>query len=315
MDYRYLGSTGIKVSRLCFGSLTLGPLQANLPMAEGVKVLEAAFDNGVNFVDTAELYKNYEYLKHAVKSRRNRIIISAKSYAYSKETAEESLKKALVEMDTDYIDIFSLHEQESEHTIRGHYEAIEFFIKAKEKGIIRAIGISTHAVAAVEAALKYPEIEVIHPIINKAGLGIIDGTKEEMLQSIEAAYKAGKGIYAMKALGGGNLIKDAGECFKFVLDNENIASVAVGMQSTAEVMNNIAIFEGKQAPETIQKQIAEKQRKLLIDFWCAGCGSCSKKCNQKAIEIIDGKAKVNPEKCVLCGYCGAYCPEFCIKII
>lgn len=315
MDYRYLGKTGIKVSRLCFGSLTLGPLQANLPLLEGVKVLETAFENGVNFVDTAELYKNYEYLKHAVKNRRKEIVISAKSYSYSKETAEESLQKALEEIDTDYIDIFSLHEQESEHTIRGHYEAIEYLIKAKEKGIIRAIGISTHAVAAVKATIKYPEIEIIHPIINKAGLGIIDGTKVEMLDAIEAASKAGKGIYSMKALGGGNLIKNAEECFEFVLRNENISSVAVGMQSTAEVMNNIAIFEGKQVPVEIKNQIAQKERKLLIDFWCTGCGSCSRKCNQKAIEIINGKAKVNSEKCVLCGYCGAYCPDFCIKII
>lgn len=315
MDYRILGNTGIKVSRLCFGSLTIGPLQAKLPLKEGVRVLDAAFDNGVNLIDTAELYNNYMYLKEAIKNRRSKVIVSTKSYAYSKETAEKSLKKALEELDTDYIDIFSLHEQESEHTIRGHYEAIEYFIKAKEKGIIRAIGISTHAVAAVKASLKYPELEVIHPIINMAGLGIIDGSREEMLQAIEAAARAGKGIYSMKALGGGNLIKNAGECFDFVLNNENIHSVAIGMQSTAEVINNIAIFEKREVPVEIQKQIVNKKRRLLIDFWCIGCGSCSKKCNQNAIEIIDGKAKVNAEKCVLCGYCGAYCPEFCIKII
>lgn len=315
MEYRILGSTGIKVSRLGFGSLTIGPLQANLPLKEGVRVLDTAFDNGINLIDTAELYNNYMYLKEALKNRRSKVIVSTKSYAYSRETAEKSLMKALEEIGTDYIDIFSLHEQESEHTIRGHYEAIEYFIKAKEKGIIRAIGISTHAVAAVRASIKYPEIAVVHPIINKAGLGIIDGTREDMLQAIQAAASAGKGIYAMKALGGGNLIKDAGECFDFILNNDNIHSAVVGMQSTAEVMNNIAIFEKREVPMEIQKQIINKKRKLLIDFWCIGCGSCSKKCNQNAIEIIDGKAKVNPEKCVLCGYCGAYCPEFCIKII
>jgi ferredoxin len=87
------------------------------------------------------------------------------------------------------------------------------------------------------------------------------------------------------------------------------------MQSVAEVLNNVAIFEGKEVAAEIKNQIAKKQRRLLIDFWCVGCGSCSKKCNQKGIEIIDGRAVVNPDKCVLCGYCGAYCPEFCIKII
>jgi aryl-alcohol dehydrogenase-like predicted oxidoreductase len=315
MEYRYLGNTGLLVSRLCFGSLTMSPLQAKLPIMEGSRLLQEAFDRGINFVDTAELYNNYEYIKHAIKSRRDNVIISAKSYAYSTETAEASLHKAMKELDTDYIDIFSLHEQESEHTIRGHYEALEYFIKAKEKGYIRAVGISTHNIAAVAAALKYPEIEVIHPIINITGLGIIDGSKEEMLRAIENASKAGKGIYSMKALGGGNLIHSAKECFDFVLSNRNIHSVAVGMQSKEEIINNIAVFEGQVASEEIKNQINNKQRSLLIDFWCSGCGSCVEKCQQKALKIIGDKAQVDSEKCVLCGYCSAYCSDFCIKII
>jgi aryl-alcohol dehydrogenase-like predicted oxidoreductase/ferredoxin len=315
MEYIYLGDTGLRVSRLCYGSLTMGPLQANLPVAEGVALLREAFDRGINFLDTAELYNNYEYIKHGVQGRRQQVILASKSYAYSKETAEASLRKALEAIHTDYIDIFSLHEQESEHTIRGHYEALEYFIKAKEKGYIRALGISTHGIAAVRAALRYPEIQVIHPIINKAGLGIIDGSTAEMLAAIEAAAQAGKGIYSMKALGGGNLIHSAGECFDFVLENPNIHSVAVGMQSVAEIVHNIAVFEGREPEDEIKRQISGKKRKLHIDDWCTGCGYCSAKCNQKAIVIAEGKAQVNREKCVLCGYCGAYCPDFCIKMI
>jgi predicted aldo/keto reductase-like oxidoreductase len=293
----------------------MSPLQAKLPIEEGAELLKEAFDRGINFVDTAELYNNYEYIRHAVKGRRNKVIVSAKSYAYSKETAEASLSKAMKELNTDYIDIFSLHEQESDHTIRGHQEALEYFMKAKEKGYIRGIGISTHNIAAVEASLKYPEIQILHPIINKAGLGIVDGTIEEMLKAIEKAVKAGKGIYSMKALGGGNLIHSAKECFGFVLNNQNIHSVAVGMQSKAEIINNIAVFEGLEASEEIQKQINNKKRRLLIDYWCSGCGKCIEKCQQKALQIVDGKTQVNSDRCVLCGYCGAYCSEFCIKII
>jgi len=303
MDYRYLGNSGLLVSRLCFGSLTMGPLQAKLSIEEGAALLKEAFDRGINFVDTAELYNNYEYIKHAIKSRRDKVIISAKSYAYSTETAEVSLQKAMKELNTDYIDIFSLHEH------------LAYFIKAKEKGYIRAVGISTHNVAAVVAALRYPEIQIIHPILNIAGLGIIDGSKDEMLEAIEHAAKAGKGIYSMKALGGGNLIHSAKECFDFVLSNQNIHSVAVGMQSIAEIINNIAVFEGREAPEEVKNQINNKQRKLLIDSWCNGCGSCIDKCQQKALKLVDGKTQVNSEKCVLCGYCSAYCADFCIKII
>lgn len=315
MEYRMLGNTGLKVSRLCFGSLTIGPLQAKLGLEEGASVIKAAFDMGVNFIDTAELYETYDYIRKAIKGRREEIIISTKCYAYTREGAEKSLKKALEELDTDYIDIFSLHEQESELTMKGHHEAMEYFIGAKEKGYIRSFGISTHAIAAVKASLKFSEIEVIHPIVNKRGLGIIDGDINNMLDAVSKANSKGKGIFSMKPLGGGNMIKDSKECFDFVLSNENLHSIAVGMQSVEEVTNNVMIFEGKKVPEDISSQLKEKKRRLLIDSWCSGCGSCARKCAQKAITLEGGKAVVNPEKCVLCGYCSASCPDFCIKVI
>lgn len=315
MDYSILGDSELKVSRLCFGSLTIGPLQAKLSLEEGASVIKAAFDMGINFIDTAELYGTYDYIRKAVKGRRENIVISTKCYAYTREGAEKSLKKALKELNTDYIDIFSLHEQESEYTLKGHQEAMEYFIKAKEKGYIRSFGISTHAIAAVKASLKYKEIEVLHPILNMKGLGIIDGNVDEMLDAVAKAHKAGKGIYSMKPLGGGNLIRESAKCFDFVLSNNNLHSIAVGMQSIEEVTNNVMIFEGKQVPEGIGTQIKDKKRRLLIDFWCIGCGSCMRKCAQKAITLEKGKAVVDPDKCVLCGYCSAFCPEFCIKVV
>lgn len=315
MDYRILGQSGLKVSRLCFGSLTIGPLQACLTEEAGAEVIAEALDRGVNFIDTAELYRTYPYIKRALKGRRNNVIISTKCYAYSEEGAEKSLMQALKELDTDYIDLFSLHEQESEHTIKGHYDAIEYFLKAKEKGLIRSIGISTHSIAAVKAALKYNELEVIHPIVNMKGLGIIDGRIDEMLKAVEAAALAGKGIFSMKPLGGGNLLKESRQCFDFVLSKDYIHSIAVGMQSREEVVNNTLIFENKNVPEEIAGRVHKKNRKLHIDFWCTGCGSCIPKCSQGAICLENNRAAVNSEKCVLCGYCSAYCKDFCIKIV
>ncbi len=63
-----------------------------------------------------------------------------------------------------------------------------------------------------------PEVEVIHPIVNKTGIGIGDGTINEMLKAVEKAFNRGKGIYSMKPLGGGNLISSYDEAIKFVLD-------------------------------------------------------------------------------------------------
>jgi len=57
-----LGNTNIDVSRLCFGSLTISPLQRNLSYEKGAELLKYAFNKGINFLDTAELYNNYEHI-------------------------------------------------------------------------------------------------------------------------------------------------------------------------------------------------------------------------------------------------------------
>lgn len=316
MEKRKLGNTNIEVSRLCFGTLTISPLQANKSPEEGGDLLLYALEKGINFIDTAELYETYKHIAHALKHwDRSKITISTKSYAYSRKTAENSLKKALKEMNTDYVDIFLLHEQESEHTIRGHYEAVEYFLEMKEKGYIRNVGLSTHAVDGVKGALKYKELEIIHPLININGLGIQGGTVDDMVSALNDAHNLGKGIYGMKPLGGGNLLKNFQQCFDFVLNLPVLDSVAVGMQSKEEIDVNVAIFEGKEISKSSLEKIKAKERRLLISQWCQGCGICVERCGQNALRMVDGKAVVDHNKCILCGYCSEACPHFCIKVI
>jgi predicted aldo/keto reductase-like oxidoreductase len=310
-----LGNSNIEVSRLCFGSLTMTPFQANLTVDEGAYLIEYAYSKGINFIDTAEIYDNYKYIKKALKGiRREDFVISTKSYAYTEELAKESLDLALKELDTDYIDIFLLHEQESIHTVRGHFDAIEYFLKQKQKGIIRSIGISTHRIAGAEAAKDVKEIEILHPIVNKKGIGIQDGNIDEMLDMINKVKKQGKGIYGMKPLGGGHLISDAENSFNFVKKIDSIDSIAIGMQSTDEIDANIYLLENGYIPENLKYKLRHKKRNLIVADYCAGCGRCVERCKQQGIEIMDGKATPN-ENCILCGYCAGVCPEFCIKVI
>ncbi|NLJ98496.1 MAG: 4Fe-4S dicluster domain-containing protein [Tissierellia bacterium] len=315
MDRIKLGNTEIEVSKLCFGSLTMTPYQANLSVGEGAELIRYAYDKGINFIDTAEIYDNYVYIKGFLKDiKRENYVIATKCYAYTEEMAKKSLDLALKELDTDYIDIFLLHEQESIHTIRGHYEAIEYFLKAKTMGKIRAIGISTHRIEGVYGATEFDEIEIIHPIINKEGIGIQDGNIQDMLMAVKKAYDMGKGIYGMKPLGGGHLIPKAEEAFRFVKTIPFIHSFAVGMQSKEEVDYNIKLIETDNVPKELRDRLGSKKRKLIVADYCTGCGNCVRTCNQDGIQIIDGRAIPN-ENCILCGYCARNCPEFCIKVI
>lgn len=291
------------------------PFQANLTVDEGAYLIEYAYNKGINFIDTAELYENYNYIKRALKGiSREDFVIATKSYAYTEDMARESLDLALKELDTDYIDIFLLHEQESIHTVRGHFDAIEYFIRQKEKGKIKSIGISTHRISGALAAAQVPEIEILHPIVNKNGIGIQDGNIDQMIGLLKEVKKAGKGIYAMKPLGGGHLISQAESSFNFVKNIDSIDSIAIGMQSTAEIDANIDLLNHGYIQENLKIKLGNKKRKLIVADYCIGCGECVNMCRQKGIEIRDEMARPN-ENCILCGYCAKVCPEFCIKVI
>ncbi len=273
-----------------------------------------ALQKGILFFDTAELYGTYPHIRMLLEECP-KAVIATKSYAWNRETAEESFLKAVQGIGRDYIDVFLLHEQESIHTIRGHWEAVEHLIRLKERGLIGAVGLSTHSVEAARAALRFPEIQVVHPLINMRGLGIQGGKRDEMVEAIANLASTGRGVYAMKPLGGGHLIGNRREAIAWALALPGVKSVAVGMQSEAEIDYNAALFEGLEPSADLEQATAGKERRLLVHDWCRGCGSCVEVCKSDAIRVIDGKAAPDGNKCVLCGYCAAVCPDFCIKVI
>ncbi len=315
MEYRILGRSGLRVSRLCFGALTIGPLQAKLPLQIGAEIIRAALNAGVNFIDTAELYRTYPYIREAIRGRENKVIIATKSYSYSYPDMEKSVDKACRQLGRDYIDIFMLHEQTSRLTLKGHSEALRYLSDAKRKGRVRAIGVSTHTVEVVRAAALLEPVDVIHPILNMRGIGIADGSLADMLSAISFAVETGKGIYTMKALGGGHLSPQSPEALSWILAQPGISSVAVGMQSLDEVALNCAIFNGEVAEESLLTKVTARSRKVIVEDWCVGCGCCAVKCPMQAIRVEQGRAVIDSGKCIVCGYCGASCPEFCLKII
>ncbi|MEI6131268.1 MAG: aldo/keto reductase [Bacillota bacterium] len=314
---------GLEVSRMCFGTLTMGPLQKNFSIEKGADLIEYAFTRGVTFFDTAELYGTYPYLRSAIsriaKRFGRRPIISTKSYAYDTERARQAVENARQDMGVDVIDVFMMHEQESRLTLAGHREALEYYLEQKARGVIKAVGVSTHAIEVVEACAEMPEIDVIHPIVNLAGLGIIDapndGTGPElMLRALSRARKNGKGIFAMKPLGGGNLAKTYDECMQYVLENADVHSVAIGMQSFEEIDMNVSVFEGKKVAEDLREKCEQDDKFLYVADWCRGCKICVSSCQFGALKPYDKRVEVDRSKCVTCGYCSKSCPVFALKI-
>ena len=98
MEYNRLGNTDLIVSKLCFGGLTIGPLQANLSPEEGGRIIARAMEEGVNFIDTADLYNTYPHIRKALEYNKNQLIIASKSYDYERSGAEKSFLKALTQL-------------------------------------------------------------------------------------------------------------------------------------------------------------------------------------------------------------------------
>lgn len=315
MEYSYLGKTQLEVSKLCLGTLTMTRSQANLSKKQAKKLILDAHEAGINFLDTAEIYENYDKIRPALDEiKREDLVIASKTYAYSKEMARDSLNLYLDGLNTDYADIFLLHEQESDMTIRGHMEALEELQRLKEKGYIRAIGLSTHKIGAVQAAKNYCQIDVIHPMINIDGLGILDGTRDQMLDAIRACHDQNIGVYGMKILGGGHLIGSSQDAISWAASLDVLDSIAIGMQSKDEILANASLISGQKVPEEISKNLKHTNRTIDVEEYCVGCGKCKDRCQAGAISIIDGKAHIDESKCILCSYCAQVCPDFYIKV-
>ena len=306
-----LGSSGLTVTKLCFGTLTMSPLQRSMTPEEGASLLLYAYDRGIRFLDTADLYETYPHIRLALKSAPD-YVVSTKAYCYDRAGAQAALERAFRGIGRDYVDLFMLHEQESLYTLRGHEEALAFLEEQRARGHIGAVGVSTHYAGCVRACARFPAVKVVHPILNLGGVGIRDGSRQDMEEAVAHARSFGIGIFAMKPLGGGHLIASNREAMEYALTSPLIDSVAVGMQSEAEIDANVAIANGDAAP---MEPLRHRRREMMVHDYCEGCGRCAARCHQRAVTIVGGRARIDPEKCVFCGYCAQVCPQFCIKVV
>ena len=310
MKQTILGNTGIKVSRAGFGVLPMGPSQLALPVEEGAAVLRYALERGFNFVDTAQYYRTYPYIRKALEGGDFKdVVLCSKSLCNDYEGMVEAIAEAEQELGRP-ADIFLMHEVRS-CQLEERAGAWQALVDAKSRGLVRAIGLSTHHVDITRAAADIKELDVVFPLINYAGLGIRKGnafaTREEMLEAIHACRKAGKGVFSMKAFGGGSLTANYQQALDFIFAQPDIDSVMIGFGKTSEVDDLLAYLEGKM-PADYNPDVSKKKVYINQED-CEGCGSCKAACPAGAIYWGEnGLAQVDHDKCLTCGYCSPVCP-------
>ncbi len=311
-----LGNTNIEVTPIGLGVLTVGKTQLDLPLEEGADVVRYAYEKGIRLFDTAQYYETYPYIRGAFRdidcSRENpnRPIIASKSLDLSYEEMEAAIEEALRDLDLEYIDVFLLHEVRQDPDWDSRAGAWQCLQDYKAKGVIGAIGVSTHHIDVVQRMINVPECDIVFPLINYAGLGIRKGaepgTAEEMADAIRQCLAVGKGVFAMKAFGGGNLSGQYRKALDYV-QSLGVHSIMVGMGKEGEVDRLISYAEGT-LPEDYAPDISAKR--IHVDQGdCEGCGNCIDRCPNKAIfRNENGLAEVNYDICLTCGYCAPVCP-------
>ena len=311
-----IGNTGMAVTELCHGTLILGKLQANLTPEEGAIAIRKSFDLGVNFYDTAQGYQTYPHLALGLKGiPKDKIVIASKSHARSYADMKTAVEECLSALSMKQIGIFHLHQVQSVDDLKSRQGALDCLIEFKKRGIIRAIGASLHTIAGMHAVNNEPVFDVVFPVLNVRGYGIIDGNLQDMLQALQESKEKGKFVYAMKPLGGGHLYKEIEEAFNFLRQLPTCDAIACGMKDEAEIEMNVNIFNNQKPSETTKNRVHSVARRLVIYDRCIACGLCVDECDQGALSMGEKKAVVDDSKCIFCGYCAAVCPEYVIRVV
>jgi len=232
------GKTGLEVSRLCVGT-DYRDFYGNADL--GATLLRRAYELGLNFWDTADDYGAHPSIREALKSLdRSKIVIATKTYGREGRDVEESIERSLQEMETPYIDIFMLHAVDSIQEFKDRSGALKAILEAKEKGLIRAVGLSTHSAQMTWALADIHEIEVVLTVLNKAGLRM-SGSLNEMERATRRIYEAGKAVYLMKALARGKLADNIESALNYAYKLPYVHSVSIGMKSLNELETNVKI--------------------------------------------------------------------------
>jgi predicted aldo/keto reductase-like oxidoreductase len=237
-----LGKTGIRVSRLAFGTGTVGyskhSHQTRLGQQKFTELIRHAFDRGIRSFDLADQYGSHPFLAQAMKDGipREKIVISTKIWTplSQEEGVQGTLDRFRKELESDYIDILLLHcvmDDDWPKKLRNWMDGLE---EAKQKKIIRAHGVSCHALGALKTAARTEWVDYIQARINHVGTRM-DAAPKVVAPVLKQAHEAGRAIGGMKILGEGDIAEQREESLEFVLGLGCVDTLVIGFETPEEI--------------------------------------------------------------------------------
>jgi aryl-alcohol dehydrogenase-like predicted oxidoreductase len=247
-DWVTLGKSGVKVTRLAFGTGTMsGRVQRELGQEQFTRLVRYAYDNGVRFFETAESYGDmHRMLGVALKGiPRDSYRLMSKVTTHEGVDPQAKISELLKLANTDYFDILLLHWQ---HTPTWPTDSVKWqdaILEAKSKNAVAGYGASVHGLPALRQFPGNKWLEVAMIRMNHKGV-IMDaedyatagpGNVPEVVTHVKQVHGEGMGVISMKLVGEGRFTarEDRQAAMKFAFKNAGVDSVTLGYKNTAEI--------------------------------------------------------------------------------
>ena len=257
-----LGKSGLRVTKPAMGCL---PVQ-RCTKDDGVRLLQAAFEGGIRFFDTANAYTDSEEkLGLALADVRDQIVISTKSGSRTKDGVLAHIENSLKMLRTDHIDLFQFHnvpEMPDPEDPNGAYAGA---VEAKRRGWIDHIGFTSHRVDVAEKCIDSGYFETCQFPFSYI-------SSERDLALAERCRKADMGYIAMKGLAGG-LLTNVRACHAFMNCYENVVPIW-GIQKMEELQQWLDIAKEDPQMDDEIRAFIEQERAELTGTFCRSCGYC-----------------------------------------
>jgi predicted aldo/keto reductase-like oxidoreductase len=279
--YRTLGRTGLRVTVVSFGAM----------LTPEHEVMRAAFDLGINYVDTARSYmggRNEEIVGKAIKGIRDKLFIATKTHSNSKSKIINDVETSLTKLGTDHIDVIQLHGLSRGESVFLP-EPREALMELRKQGKVRFFGVTTHT----------NQTEVVNAIVDDKDkffdtVLVAHNFKSppELIKAIGRAASTGIGIIAMKTQAGGYKTDSLGgvsphqAALKWVLQDTNISCAIPGMRDIQMLNDDIAVMGMKLT--RADERVLDRYGAAIEPYYCHLCGQCEHTCpNGVAISIIN----------------------------
>jgi 1-deoxyxylulose-5-phosphate synthase len=249
-DLVELGKTGIKTSRLAHGTGFNGGGRASDHTRMGQKAFDElirhGMDQGVSFLDTADLYGSHSYLRNALKGvSRDKYALLTKiwprqeSWVSPSGGATAEVDRFRQELNADVIDVCLIHCMMKADWPENYKRIRDELSEMKQKGVVKAVGVSCHDFGALKVAASHPWVDIILARINHKGGReySMDASLQEVTAVLKTARAQGKAVVGMKIFGAGKLVQPAEKdaSLQYVFQNDLVDAITIGMLSKQEV--------------------------------------------------------------------------------